>query len=45
MTATPATEMTFDYGHVEFLPVHFDDFDTTPDTFDVVKEFSISYRG
>jgi acyl-CoA thioester hydrolase len=78
MTAALVTELTVGYGHVEFLPVHFDDFDpmgvvhssrhallieralaafwgrhghtfnggrpTTPDTFNVVKKFSISYR-
>jgi YbgC/YbaW family acyl-CoA thioester hydrolase len=78
MTATVASQPTIDYGHVEVLPVHFDDLDpmgvvhnaryavlieralatfwrrhghtfrdgrpTTPDAFNVVKEFSISYR-
>ncbi len=78
MTATFATEPTTQYGHVELVPVHFDDLDpigmvhnaryallmeralatfwrqhghtfrdgqlTTPDAFNVVKEFSISYR-
>jgi acyl-CoA thioester hydrolase len=73
-----ATQPTIDYGHVELLPVHFDDLDsmgmvhnsryallieralatfwrhhghtfrggrpTTPDAFNVVKEFSIGYR-
>jgi hypothetical protein len=27
MTAALVTELTDGYGHVEFLPVHFDDFD------------------
>jgi hypothetical protein len=27
MTAALATESTIDYGHVELLPVHFDDLD------------------
>jgi uncharacterized peroxidase-related enzyme/YbgC/YbaW family acyl-CoA thioester hydrolase len=78
MTAAFATEPTIDYGHVELVPVHFDDLDplgmvhnaryallveralatfwrqhghtlrdgrpTTPDAFNVVKEFNISYR-
>jgi acyl-CoA thioester hydrolase len=78
MTTAVATELTIDYGHVELLPVHFDDLDpmgmvhnaryallieralatfwrrhghsfrdgrpTSPDAFNVVKEFSISYR-
>ena len=78
MTAAFATEPTIEYGHVELVPVHFDDLDpigvvhnaryallieralatfwrqhghtfrdgrpTTPDAFNVVKEFSISYR-
>lgn len=78
MTAAVATALTIDYGHVELLPVHFDDLDpmgmihnaryallieralatfwrhhghtfsdgrpTTADAFNVVKEFTISYR-
>ena len=78
MTAAAATAPTIGYGHVELLPVHFDDLDsmgmihnaryallieralatfwrhhghtfrdgrpTTADAFNVVKEFSISYR-
>lgn len=73
-----ATQPTIDYGHVELLPVHFDDLDsmgmvhnsryallieralatfwrhhghtfrggrpTTPDAFNVVKEFTIGYH-
>ena len=78
MTAALALDLTVDYGHLELLPVYFDDLDpmgvvhnarfallieralaafwgrhghpfvgvrpSTPDTFNVVKEFSISYR-
>ena len=78
MTVACATELTIECGHVELVPVHFDDLDpngmvhnaryallieraletfwsghghtfrdgrpTTPDAFNVVKEFSVSYR-
>ena len=78
MTAAFATELSVDHGHLELLPVHFDDLDpmgmvhnarypllieralatfwnkrghafhdgrpSTSDAFNVVKEFSISYR-
>jgi uncharacterized peroxidase-related enzyme/YbgC/YbaW family acyl-CoA thioester hydrolase len=78
VTAAFATESTTEYGHVDLVPVHFDDLDpigmvhngryallveralarfwrqhghtfrdgrpTTPDAFNVVQEFSISYR-
>jgi acyl-CoA thioester hydrolase len=78
MTSASATEPTIEFGHVERVPVHFDDLDpmgmvhnaryallieralatfwrrhghtfrdgrpTTPDAFNVVKEFSVTYR-
>jgi acyl-CoA thioester hydrolase len=78
MTAAATNEPTINWGHVERLPVHFDDLDlmgmvhnaryallieralvnfwaqhghtfhegrpSTPDAFNAVKEFSISYR-